>query len=156
MTERFNQTLITHLTKVVDDNQRNWDERVQSILFAYRVNRQASTKMSPFEIMYGMKARLPVDLVFEDTSPSTDGDEEQLLLRVSNFADGLVMMREKEKANDNIKEAQAKQKKRFDMKHAPAMYEVGNKVFKYNRRHETRMGDKLRSEEHTSELQSRP
>jgi len=65
-----------------------------------------------------MKARLPVDLVFEDTSPSTDGDEEQLLLRVSNFADGLVVMREK--ANDYIKEAQAKQKKRFDMKHAPA------------------------------------
>ena len=48
--------------KVVNDQTNDWDAHLDPILFGYRVNQQLSTKQSPFELLYGVKAKLPVDL----------------------------------------------------------------------------------------------
>jgi len=48
--------------KVVNEDCSDWDSHVQAILLSYRVSRQKSTKYTPFELVYGVKARLPVDL----------------------------------------------------------------------------------------------
>lgn len=141
MTERFNQTLVTHLMKVVNEESTDWDDHIQSIVFAYRVNRQESTKFTPFELMYGVKARLPIDLEGErDTNRPTE-NEEVLRQRVADLAESLSTRREE--AKDNIAAAQAKQKERYDLKHAEPSYAVGDKVLRYNRRRDTRMGDRL-------------
>ena len=60
LTEMFNQTLIAQLRKTTDG--QDWDEHLQAIVFSYRVGQQASTKMSPFRLMYGVQPRLPIDL----------------------------------------------------------------------------------------------
>jgi hypothetical protein len=57
LTERANQTIVTHLMKVVNERADDWDRHLASVVFGYRVNRQASTKTSPFELMYGVKPR---------------------------------------------------------------------------------------------------
>jgi len=56
--------------KYTNEEADDWDQYVQSVAFAYRVNIQASTKFSPFELLYGVKARLPLDLY-------GDGDVEE-------------------------------------------------------------------------------
>ena len=53
------------------------------------------------------------------------------------------MKEKRDEARANIEAAQAKQKERYDIKHSGAVYVVGQKVMKYNRRRDTRMGDKL-------------
>lgn len=52
LTERFNQTLQRSLIKFVNKNQDDWDEKLDGILFAYRTSRQASSNVTPFELMY--------------------------------------------------------------------------------------------------------
>ena len=52
LVERFNQTLQRSLVKLVSSNQDNWDELLDSVLFAYRTAKQKSTQFSPFELMY--------------------------------------------------------------------------------------------------------
>ena len=141
LTERFNQTLVTHLMKLVNADGDDWDEHIDPILFGYRVNVQASTKVSPFEMLYGVKARLPVDLKDEDVADGPVTDED-IANRIEKIAQDLVTVREQGKTN--LKEAQSKEKKRYDLKHAPPMFSVGDKVLKYDRRRETRMGDKLK------------
>lgn len=142
LTERFNQTLVTHLMKSVNEQCDNWDEHVQPILFAYRVNRQESTKMSPFEILYGQKAKLPVDL-----DENVGGEEwsepiqDEVMNRVKKIT--TAMQGSRGEARANIEAAQSQQKRKYDMKHAPPTYNVGDRVLKYNRRRDTRMGDKL-------------
>lgn len=127
--------------KVVNEESTDWDDHIQSIVFAYRVNRQESTKFTPFELMYGVKARLPIDLEGErDTNRPTE-NEEVLRQRVADLAESLSTRREE--AKDNIAAAQAKQKERYDLKHAEPSYAVGDKVLRYNRRRDTRMGDRL-------------
>ena len=60
--ERSNQTLTTRLIKTVNSDANDWDDHLDSILFGYRVKIQASTKFSPFELLYRVKPRLPIDL----------------------------------------------------------------------------------------------
>ena len=50
--ERFNQTLQRSLVKLVNDNQNDWDELLDGVLFAYRTAKQKSTQVSPFELTY--------------------------------------------------------------------------------------------------------
>lgn len=52
LTERFNQTLQRALIKLVNNSQNNWDEKLDGILFAYRTSQQASSNVTPFELMY--------------------------------------------------------------------------------------------------------
>ena len=33
--ERFNQTLFRCLAKVIDDDQQNWDEKIDTVLMGY-------------------------------------------------------------------------------------------------------------------------
>lgn len=40
------------IRKLVNDNQSNWDEFLDVILYPLRIERQTSTKVSPFEIMF--------------------------------------------------------------------------------------------------------
>ena len=52
LTERFNQTLQRALIKLVNNSQNNWDEKLDGILFAYRISQQAFSNVTPFELMY--------------------------------------------------------------------------------------------------------
>ena len=60
--ERLNQTLKTSLQKLVNESQNDWDELIDNVLFAYRTSKQDSTKFTPFFLMYGREARLPIDI----------------------------------------------------------------------------------------------
>ncbi len=58
----MNQTLKSQLQKLVNDHMDDWDQLLDNILFAYRSSRHDSTKYTPFLLMYGREARLPIDL----------------------------------------------------------------------------------------------
>ncbi len=51
--ERMNQTLERGLLKLVNEQQNDWDDYLDPVLFAYRTSRQKSTKYSPFEMAFG-------------------------------------------------------------------------------------------------------
>lgn len=57
LTERFNRTLQEMLIKICSDDQTDWNEFFDELFFSYRVGKQKSTKISPFEIIF---ARNPV------------------------------------------------------------------------------------------------
>jgi len=128
--------------KIVAASGDDWDEHIDAVLFGYRVNAQASTKFTPFELLYGVKPRLPIDLADAGDCDTADLDAEARTERAIQFAEGLQSQRKT--AQENITAAQSKQKIRYDLKHAPPIYKVGDKVLKYNRRRDTHKGDKLK------------
>ena len=71
--ERFNQTLQRQLLKFVDSEPEQWDLYLDAILFSYRVSQQESTKYSPFFLVYGRQARLPVKF---NTKPNNEDQDE--------------------------------------------------------------------------------
>ena len=52
LTEWFNQTLQTTLTKLVNKAQNDWDDHLPAVLFSYRTSVQKTTKLTSFEVMY--------------------------------------------------------------------------------------------------------
>ena len=61
LVERFNRTLIDMLAKTVEQNGKNWDEKLPFVLFAYRSTAQESTGESPFRLLYGWDPKLPME-----------------------------------------------------------------------------------------------
>ena len=59
--ERYNQTLQSMLSKAVMGQKEMWDEFIDSAVFAYNTSTHESTTYSPFQVMFGRKARLPVE-----------------------------------------------------------------------------------------------
>ena len=61
-TEVVNRTLSTMLRAVLDKNLRRWEDCLPHIEFSYNHATHSSTKMCPFQIVYGYVPRAPIDL----------------------------------------------------------------------------------------------
>ena len=64
--ERMNQTVTNVIVKYLNPDQDDWDEHIDAILFSYRTSIHASTKFTPFYLMCGREALLPVELQMTD------------------------------------------------------------------------------------------
>jgi len=64
MVERFNRTLLSMLAAHCKDNPWNWEQHIRNVCFAYNSSVHSSTGFTPFYLMYGRQATLPVDIQF--------------------------------------------------------------------------------------------
>ena len=55
MCERCHATINSMLAKCVDDNHRDWDERLPQVAFCYNASTHESTQFSPFFLMHSME-----------------------------------------------------------------------------------------------------
>ena len=60
--ESSNRTLINLIKKKVSDNPKHWHKILSEALWAHRISKHSATKVSPFELVYGQEAVLPVDI----------------------------------------------------------------------------------------------
>ena len=60
--ESSNKTLIKLIKKKIEENPRRWHEVLSEALWAHRISRQGATKVTPFELVYGQEAVLPVEV----------------------------------------------------------------------------------------------
>ena len=63
--ERSHHTISTCLAKLVTTNQTDWDEHLPMVTFAMNCAKNETTNYSPFQLMYGRLARMPVDMVLD-------------------------------------------------------------------------------------------
>ena len=52
------------LTHFVIEMQADWDLKLNTVVFAYNTSVHAVTKMTPFELMFGLTPKIPLDLVY--------------------------------------------------------------------------------------------
>ncbi|XP_060202052.1 uncharacterized protein LOC132630499 [Lycium barbarum] len=62
LAEAFNETLCNLLKKVVSKSKRDWHERMEEALWAYRTTYRTPTQATPYSLAYGVKAVLPLEL----------------------------------------------------------------------------------------------
>jgi transposase InsO family protein len=63
LVERFNSTLKTMIRMYVDIDQKNWNKFIPYCVFAYNTSRQETTKHSPYYMLFGRSATLPIDVM---------------------------------------------------------------------------------------------
>ena len=64
LVERFNRTLLSMLSTMIGKQHDLWEEHVRSVCMAYNTSIQSTTGYSPFYLMFGRQARLPIDLMY--------------------------------------------------------------------------------------------
>ena len=127
--ERMNQTVTKSLLKYINADQNDWDEHLESVLFSYRTSVHATTKYTPFFLMYGREAILPIQLQTGNVDNGhtlvaiTDIESE-----AQKYATQLDMIRTETftKVASNVENAQTKQKLYYDRKHTKAEFQLGN------------------------------
>ena len=60
--ERYNQTIQNMLMKFANDKKELWYEYFDTCVYAYNTSVHESKSYSPFEVMYGHRAVLPIDI----------------------------------------------------------------------------------------------
>ena len=151
MIERFNST-VTNCLKASIDEQKDWIDCLQSIAMAYRAGVHASTGKSPYEVMFGLRMRMPVHLLtqpFDDVDGDPDSDEdveiEPETRSYEEIFSELEQVREliHDSCAANISTAQAKQAKDYDARHRGAPLQVGDLIMNYNTKAKQRKGDRM-------------
>jgi hypothetical protein len=91
-TEVVNRTLSIMLRAVLKKNLKMWEEYLLHVEFAYNRAVHSTTKVSPFEVVYGINLRVPIDILPLPTSERTNHDAKER-------ADFILKLHEKTKEN---------------------------------------------------------
>ena len=169
LVERQNRSTINSIRACLlkDENGQTvlrndkWPDILECTAFSFRSRKQASTKYSPYEIVYGNKMRLPVELkdnpdpyIREDeTTDAPDIDDKEveeweqavteegmhdLMMRMYSIKNELFA-----EVSENIEKSQMKQKVNYDKRNRGASLPVGTKVWRRCMTHVARKGGKM-------------
>jgi hypothetical protein len=129
--EAMNKSLKTILQRTINSAKSNWHLMLYSTLWAYRMSVMTATGFSPFQLVYGMEAVLPIECqvpslklvvqLLPDTSPL----EERLL-----YLEQLDEQR-RDAALDN-KAHKQKFKCQYDWSISPRIFSEGDLVLVYD------------------------
>ena len=61
--ESTNKTLCTALTKIVEGSRSDWEQKLHSVLWAYRTAYKTAIGTTPFDLVFGMNAILPIEFL---------------------------------------------------------------------------------------------
>lgn len=129
------------LIKFVSTHKLHWSAYLDTCIFAYNTSRQDSTLFTPFELMFGRRATLPIDINIQRESTKELIDDVDLadVNKLNEKRKNLL-----HKAKVNILNAQKKQKDYYDRKRAnPLCYKAGALVLVKDFTRKKRKGGKL-------------
>ena len=108
--ERFHRCLHAMLTKVMSENQKDWDEHLPFVLSAYRASVHSTTNFTPNCLLFGRENRAPMDLVFGAPTDErvVDSEHEYVHRMQERIAASYSLVRE------NMKSAAERRKVKYD------------------------------------------
>ena len=76
LVERLNRTLLDMLATCSKEHPFNWEQHIRKACMAYNTSIHPSTGFTPFYLMFGRQARLPVDTMFGTSKPESQSPNE--------------------------------------------------------------------------------
>jgi len=123
--ERFHGTMHSMLAKLISENQRDWDQKLPAVAFAYRTSVQESTKFTPYYLMFGREARIPADLVYG----SPPADETPATLAESVQKQQVALRQAYELTRQHLGLAARRRKRDYDLRTRTTDYSDGSRVW---------------------------
>ncbi|XP_072071629.1 uncharacterized protein [Arachis hypogaea] len=73
LAEAANKIILQGLKKKLDDSKGEWAELIPEVLWSYNTTKQSATKETPFRLVYGSEAMIPIEVSLQNartTNPS--------------------------------------------------------------------------------------
>ena len=122
--ERFNRTLLKMLGTLHASEKRDWRKHVKPLTHAYNCTVNETTGYSPYYLMFGRHARLPVDIAF-----GIDPDSRSKQTTTQYITDLRARLKNAfEVAKANAGSSSQKNRQHYDHKARAACLEVGDRV----------------------------
>ncbi|UYV63096.1 hypothetical protein LAZ67_2003113 [Cordylochernes scorpioides] len=121
LTERLNKTLTDMLSMYVDVEQKNWDEVLPFVTFAYNTAKKETTGFSPFFLVHAREAETTLDSLLPYHDNDNVGDYVQHLITTAEEARHLAQL--------HLYRGQEKDRVYYNRKHRPVDYNVGDLVW---------------------------
>ena len=119
--EIFHVTLAKFLRNVVDETTLDWELYLAPLMFSYNTSYHSTTRSTPFQLLYGMKPRLPA---FPGPELDRINYGEHFVAERMN-----ILKKARQIAMDNSLEAGIKHKLAHDVKAKPHNISEGDMVF---------------------------
>ena len=133
-TKKINGILCKIITKMVQGSNTDWDFRLYDALWTYRCAFKVRTKFTPFQLVYGLEAILPIELEVQSLRIDLDermGDDDSLKHR-------LVLLEKldetRAQAHLNMEAIQKHRKNYYDSKFPSKKLEPNDLVLLYDSR----------------------
>ncbi|BFI32702.1 hypothetical protein MPTK2_3g07970 [Marchantia polymorpha subsp. ruderalis] len=127
-TERVNGILVSILRKTVFDSKRDWDSKLTAALWAYRTTFKVTTQATPFSLVYGLEATLPIEFEVESLRVAV----QSRLTTSQSLLDRFTMLAELDERRrmsaQHIEAIQRRRKIAFDKKHKTRTLRAGMMV----------------------------
>ena len=133
LAEAFNKTLCKILKKMVSSHKRDWSDKLSEALWAYRTTVRGPTHSTPFSLVYGCEAVVPLEVQIPSLRVSLQNDmtqESNVKLRLQEL-DNLDERRLE--ARQSIELYQARMAGSFDKKVRQRAYKKGDLVLAVKR-----------------------
>lgn len=137
MVERFNRTVLNHLSIFVSKNQKDWDQKLSLFLLAYRSAVHEATGYTPAQLLFGRDLRLPCDLLFGCPKDAPSSPVEYL----QNLQERLEAIHHFTREKIDI--CTEKMKLRYDAKSNHRDFKVNDKVWFWNPKRNKGLSPKL-------------
>lgn len=128
LAEAFNKTLGSLLKKVVSKTKRDWHERIGEALWAYRTTFRTPTQATPYSLVYGVEAVLPLERQIPSLRIAIQEGltgEENAKLRLQELE---ALDEKRLEAQQRLECYQARLSSAFNKKVKPRSFQVGDLV----------------------------
>ncbi|KAM1249238.1 hypothetical protein ACFX2G_032626 [Malus domestica] len=133
LAEAFNKTLCNLLKKVIGRTKKDWHERIGEALWAYRTTYRTPTQATPYSLVYGVKAVLPLESQIPSLRMAIQEgltDEENAKLRLQELE---ALDEKRLEAQQHLECYQARLSKAFNKKVLPRSFQIGDLVLSLRR-----------------------
>ena len=108
--ERFNSTLVAMLAMYVSMDQKDWDKYIRYCVFAYNTSRHELNQFTPYYLVFGREASLPINVASRVDSDIylSSGEYAQQIIRRMRVAHNLASKNQRSVASEYKTKALAK------------------------------------------------
>ena len=94
LVERMNRTILSMLAICAKDHPTDWERHLRQVCLAYNSSLHPTTGYTPFFLMFGRQARLPIDLAYGTSSPIHDSPDEYVVHLQESFQEAYENVRQ--------------------------------------------------------------
>ncbi|XP_019197183.1 PREDICTED: uncharacterized protein LOC109191059 [Ipomoea nil] len=133
LAEAFNKTLCNLLKKVVSKSKRDWHDRMEEALWAYRTTYRTPTQSTPYSLVNGVEAVLPLERQIPSLRLAIQEgltDEENAKLRLAELE---ALDEKRLQAQQSLECYQARMSRAFNKRVRTRSFQIGDKVLAIRR-----------------------